>query len=216
MCFSCPHWDRIRLLLSPGSSVPVSGWACHGKTYQHSKPIGIIMAPVLLLLFQIVLASNTEVTTGHLSAGPAVAARKILGLRRAARHDQTPPRQPQQPSSATTVAPDDLQQALQRMLAVPIATPQSVLAAGHKGLDSAALRNWHLLARKLAAPGSNITLVAFGGSLTLGYGKYPEAWRDFMQGSWVEQLQRWLQVGPHISTIIHTRCQRTVCMQLEV
>jgi hypothetical protein len=101
------------------------------------------------------------------------------------------PLQQQQQVAAPTA---DLQQVLQAMLAVPIATPLSVLARGYKGVDPGALRNWHLLARKLGTPGANVTIVAFGGSLTAGYLKYQEAWKNSMDGSWVEQLVTWFEV----------------------
>jgi hypothetical protein len=87
-----------------------------------------------------------------------------------------------------TMPPSDLQQAMQRMLAVPIATPHSVLALGYKGLEADTLRNWHLLARKLGTQTENITVVTFGGSLTAGYLAGDE-------GSWVEQLVAWLKVS---------------------
>jgi hypothetical protein len=90
----------------------------------------------------------------------------------------------------------NLQQALQSMLAVPIATPRSVLARGYKGVEVDALRNWHLLARKLSTPGTNVTIVAFGGSITAGYMKFKkQEWKNSMEGSWVEQLVSWFQVS---------------------
>jgi hypothetical protein len=73
------------------------------------------------------------------------------------------------------------------MLAVPIATPRSVLALGYKGLEADTLRNWHMLARKLSTEGENVTIVTYGGSLTAGYLAGDE-------GSWVEQLIVWLKV----------------------
>jgi hypothetical protein len=88
-----------------------------------------------------------------------------------------------------------LQQALQTMMAVPFATHRSVLALGHKGLEPETLRNWHLLARKLSTPGANVTIVAFGGSITAGYLKLAEDWQSSLQGSWVESLVAWLKVG---------------------
>jgi hypothetical protein len=89
-----------------------------------------------------------------------------------------------------------LQQALQRMMAVPFATRRSVLALGYKGLEADTLRNWHLLARKLATPGSKVTIVTFGASLTVGYIKCPgEDWKNVMEGSWVEPMVAWLKVS---------------------
>jgi hypothetical protein len=46
--------------------------------------------------------------------------------------------------------------------------PEMLLARGYKGLAPAALRNWRQLADKLNTPGSNITIVTFGGSITGG------------------------------------------------
>jgi hypothetical protein len=81
------------------------------------------------------------------------------------------------------------------MLAVPIATPRSVLARGYKGVEPDTLRNWHLLARKLSTAGANVTIVAFGGSVTAGYMSFKQAWKSSMEGSWVEQLVSWLLVS---------------------
>jgi hypothetical protein len=134
-------------------------------------------ALVLLLLFQHLLVS----TASRAAAG------KVLGL--PSLHHASA-RQLQQ------LLPENQQKALQRMLPVPIATPQSVLALGHKGLDPAALRNWHVLARKLTTPGANVTIITFGESLTTGYLlSSTEPWRNSLEGSWVEQLLAWLKVG---------------------
>ncbi|KAF6254129.1 hypothetical protein COO60DRAFT_1462864 [Scenedesmus sp. NREL 46B-D3] len=70
-----------------------------------------------------------------------------------------------------------------------------LMALGYKGLDVASLRNWHLLARKLSTPGSTVTIVTFGGSLTAGYISFTHAWQSSMEGSWVEQLVAWLQAA---------------------
>jgi hypothetical protein len=87
------------------------------------------------------------------------------------------------------------QQVLQRMRSVPIATPAAVLELGYKGLEAHTLRNWHLLASKISRLDSNVTIVTFGGSLTLGYLARKEDWKSSMEGSWVEQLVKWLKVG---------------------
>lgn len=89
---------------------------------------------------------------------------------------------------------EDMQQALRRMMAAPFATPRSVLALGYKGLEADTLRNWHHLSRKLATPGSNVTVVSFGGSLTAGYIAKEEAWKSALDGSWVEPMVAWLKV----------------------
>jgi hypothetical protein len=44
--------------------------------------------------------------------------------------------------------------------------PESLLSRGFKGLAPAVLRNWRRLADKLGSPGSNVTVVMFGGSIT--------------------------------------------------
>jgi hypothetical protein len=133
-------------------------------------------ALVLLMLFQNWL----------LATATGAAAGRTLGQQ--SQH-HTSARQLQQ------LLPKDLQHALQRMLAEPLATPESVLALGHKGLDPAALRNWHKLARKLATPGSHVMVVTFGGSITTGYLDSPtEPWRNSLEGSWVEHLMIWLKV----------------------
>uniref|UniRef100_A0A383VXF2 SGNH hydrolase-type esterase domain-containing protein n=1 Tax=Tetradesmus obliquus TaxID=3088 RepID=A0A383VXF2_TETOB len=94
-----------------------------------------------------------------------------------------------------TPSANSLQQALQRMMAVPFATPRPVLALGYQGLEPDTLRNWHHLARTLATPGANVTIVTFGGSLTAEYIEYGEAWRSSLQGSWVEALLAWLKAS---------------------
>lgn len=48
-------------------------------------------------------------------------------------------------------------------------------------------RNWRLLARKLATPGSKITVVAFGGSITVGHYEYCE------NSSWPEEVVNWMR-----------------------
>uniref|UniRef100_A0A383WL49 SGNH hydrolase-type esterase domain-containing protein n=1 Tax=Tetradesmus obliquus TaxID=3088 RepID=A0A383WL49_TETOB len=90
---------------------------------------------------------------------------------------------------------EDMQQALRRMMAVPFATPRSVLALGYKGLEADTLRNWHHLASKLATPGANVTVVSFGGSLTAGYIAKEEAWKSALEGSWVEPMVAWLKAA---------------------
>jgi hypothetical protein len=128
------------------------------------------------------------------------AAVKLLQLLQAGPKANQPSRRLQE----NTVAAADLQQTLQKMLAVPIATPQSVLARGYNGLDAGSLRNWHLLARKLSTPGANVTVAVFGGSVTVGYGKFQQAWKNTV-GSWVEPLvANWLKVGRAV-------LQRTLC-----
>jgi hypothetical protein len=134
------------------------------------------------------------------SLGQPAAAGKLVQLLQAGPKEQQPTRKLQE----NTVAAADLQQTLQKMLAVPIATPQSVLARGYNGLDAGSLRNWHLLARKLGTPGANVTVAVIGGSVTVGYGKFQQAWKN-TDGSWVEPLvANWLKVGRAV-------LQRTLC-----
>uniref|UniRef100_A0A383VXD9 SGNH hydrolase-type esterase domain-containing protein n=1 Tax=Tetradesmus obliquus TaxID=3088 RepID=A0A383VXD9_TETOB len=117
-------------------------------------------------------------------------------IQRSARHvlgaqNKAPARQLHQAEPSA----EDMQQALLRMRAVPFNTPRPVLALGYKGLEADALRNWHLLARKLATPGATVTVVAFGGSLTAGYIDKPEAWKRAMDGSWVEPMVAWMKAA---------------------
>jgi hypothetical protein len=48
-------------------------------------------------------------------------------------------------------------------------------------------RNWDRLAHKLTTPGSNITVVAFGGSVTVGHHEFNE------NSSWPEESVAWLR-----------------------
>jgi hypothetical protein len=48
-------------------------------------------------------------------------------------------------------------------------------------------RNWDRLAHKLITPGSNITVVAFGGSVTVGHHAFNE------NSSWPEEAVSWLR-----------------------
>jgi hypothetical protein len=48
-------------------------------------------------------------------------------------------------------------------------------------------RNWDRLAHKLVTPGSNITVVAFGGSVTVGHHEFNE------NSSWPEESVAWLR-----------------------
>uniref|UniRef100_A0A383VWE2 SGNH hydrolase-type esterase domain-containing protein n=1 Tax=Tetradesmus obliquus TaxID=3088 RepID=A0A383VWE2_TETOB len=152
---------------------------------------------VLLLASHLGRSTVAAVTVhdGHAGAGNLLHLQEGLQAHRPARHlHQATP-------SADSL---QLQQAQQRMMAVPFATPRSVLALGHKGLEADTLRNWHLLARKLATPGENVTVVAFGGSVTAGYIEYGEAWKNSLQGSWVEALLAWLKAsfpGVRFSTL---------------
>jgi hypothetical protein len=59
--------------------------------------------------------------------------------------------------------------------------------------DAVAGRNWRRLAAKLATPGSNITVVTFGGSSSTGYGLQER------RANWVSQFCSWLQ-----SAFMHT------------
>ena len=74
-----------------------------------------------------------------------------------------------------TAAPPHL--AREHLFKVPLAAPEHVLRAGYKH-EVDAPRGWARLAHKLVTPGANVTVVAFGGSVTVGYVKsnasYPE------------------------------------------
>lgn len=47
-------------------------------------------------------------------------------------------------------------------------------------------RNWERLSQKLITPGSSITVVAYGGSVTVGHHQYNE------DSSWPEEFVRWM------------------------
>jgi hypothetical protein len=148
---------------------------------------------VMLARMCVCSAAGTAVATaGHGQTAAATAANTQVQL--------DLPTKPQGNQATRTLQQDvlslaELQQVLQRMRNVPIATPAAILQLGHKGLEAHKLRNWHLLARKLSRPGADVTIVTFGGSLTAGYLKLDEGWRSSMEGSWVEQLVKWLKVG---------------------
>uniref|UniRef100_A0A383WF64 SGNH hydrolase-type esterase domain-containing protein n=1 Tax=Tetradesmus obliquus TaxID=3088 RepID=A0A383WF64_TETOB len=65
--------------------------------------------------------------------------------------------------------------------------PEFLLARGYKGLAPAVMRNWRRLADKLNTPGSNVTIVTFGGSITVGYID------DSPGSSWVDTVKAWFQ-----------------------
>uniref|UniRef100_A0A383WFL8 SGNH hydrolase-type esterase domain-containing protein n=1 Tax=Tetradesmus obliquus TaxID=3088 RepID=A0A383WFL8_TETOB len=71
-------------------------------------------------------------------------------------------------SSSSSSSRRALQAANQQQRQQP-SMPDVLLARGYKGLAPAVLRNWRRLADKLNTPGSNVTVVAFGGSITAGY-----------------------------------------------
>jgi hypothetical protein len=147
------------------------------------------MAQLLLLLLARTCARSTAAAKA--SHGQPAAAGKLLPLSLQAGTTETLPNRRLQDNG---FAAADLQQTLQRMLAVPLVTPHSVLAPGSKLLEAGSLRNWHLLARKLSTPGANVTIVVFGGSVTVGYATHQEAWKNSI-GGWVEPMvANWLKV----------------------
>jgi hypothetical protein len=155
----------------------------------------IIKHLVLVLLARVCIysaAATAVATAGHGQTAAATAANTQAQL--------DLPTEPQVMQPTTNLQQDvltlaELQQVLQRMRSVLIATPAAILQLGYKGLEAHTLRNWHLLARKLSRTGADVTIVTFGGSLTAGYLKLDEDWRSSMEGSWVEQLVKWLKVG---------------------
>jgi hypothetical protein len=50
-------------------------------------------------------------------------------------------------------------------------------------------RNWRLLTKKLSTPGSKITVVAFGGSVTVGH------YATCENSSWPEEAVIWMQAA---------------------
>jgi hypothetical protein len=57
-------------------------------------------------------------------------------------------------------------QALEQQRQQVPSLPEALLSRGYKGLAPAVLRNWRQLADKLNTPGSPLTVVTFGGSIT--------------------------------------------------
>jgi hypothetical protein len=68
-----------------------------------------------------------------------------------------------------------------------VSGPNWLLSRGYNG--DIHTKNWRRLAQKLATPGSMIQIVTLGGSVTQGH---LEGARN---GSWVEQLEVWLQAA---------------------
>ncbi|KAF6260040.1 hypothetical protein COO60DRAFT_929522 [Scenedesmus sp. NREL 46B-D3] len=77
--------------------------------------------------------------------------------------------------------------ALQSLLQAQMSLPEDILAVGYKPLASPALRNWRRLARRLTTRGTTISIAAFGSQITMGHQT------DSPSGSWVEELQFWLE-----------------------
>lgn len=94
------------------------------------------------------------------------------------------------PEAAAAQAPADPTLSLQNLLQAQLSTPEDILALGFKPLASLALRNWRRLAHRLSARGTTITIAAFGSQITMGHQG------DSLKGSWVEELQSWLEVRP--------------------
>jgi hypothetical protein len=91
---------------------------------------GFITQLVLVILARNCAASTAAATA---SDGQPAAAGNLLQLgQQAGLRAQQPTRRLQE----SIIAAADLQQTLQRMLAVPLATPQSVLAPGYSGLEA--------------------------------------------------------------------------------
>jgi hypothetical protein len=80
---------------------------------------------------------------------------------------------------------------MQSMWAAPLglrsADAEQVLRSGFKYEVQG--RNWRLLTKKLATPGSKITVVAFGGSVTVGHYVTSE------KSSWPEEAVAWMQAA---------------------
>jgi hypothetical protein len=91
-------------------------------------------------------------------------------------------------TAATSATSQDPNSALQTLLQAQLSMPEEILALGFKPLASLALRNWRRFARRLSTPGANVTIAAFGSQVTMGHQG------DSLNGSWVEELEMWLQV----------------------
>eukprot|EP00882_Tetradesmus_deserticola_P025109 GHRQ01027557.1.p1 GENE.GHRQ01027557.1~~GHRQ01027557.1.p1 ORF type:complete len:180 (-),score=40.39 GHRQ01027557.1:33-572(-) len=80
---------------------------------------------------------------------------------------------------------------MQSMWAAPLglrsADADQVLRSGFK--HELQGRNWRLLANKLATPGSRISVVAFGGSVTVGH------YATCENSSWPEEAVAWMQAA---------------------
>jgi hypothetical protein len=89
----------------------------------------------------------------------------------------------------------------QSMMQTPLYGPDWLLSKGLKNELSG--RNWRRLAAKLATPGSNTTVVAFGGSVSTGFA-LPQR-----NANWISQFCAWLQSAfPHTNIIqVRSCCQ---------
>uniref|UniRef100_A0A383VYB4 SGNH hydrolase-type esterase domain-containing protein n=1 Tax=Tetradesmus obliquus TaxID=3088 RepID=A0A383VYB4_TETOB len=89
-----------------------------------------------------------------------------------------------EPQPTTPLTAAAAQKALERMMAAKLYGPEEVLKLAAK--PSPAPRNYKTLAQRLSSPGEKVKVVAFGGSVTAGYGL-----NDRRQ-NWAQQLTNWL------------------------
>jgi hypothetical protein len=90
-------------------------------------------------------------------------------------------------AAAPSLAAQQAQNSQHKMMQTPLYGPVWLLAEGVKGSLSSS-RNWARLAARLSSPGANITVAAFGGSVTAGYKLEPTRMH-----SWAYQLVGWLR-----------------------
>uniref|UniRef100_A0A383W6I2 SGNH hydrolase-type esterase domain-containing protein n=1 Tax=Tetradesmus obliquus TaxID=3088 RepID=A0A383W6I2_TETOB len=86
------------------------------------------------------------------------------------------------------------------MMRTAVQGPEWLLRKGLK--DELNGRNWRRLAAKLATPGSNITVVVFGGSASTGFGL------QLRNANWVSQFCSWLQSAFINTNIIQVNLAR--------
>jgi hypothetical protein len=83
------------------------------------------------------------------------------------------------------------------MLQTPLFGPEWLLRKALK--NDITGRNWRPLAAKLTTAGSNVTVVAFGGSASTGFGLQQRS------NNWISQLCDWLQAA--LKMCMCTRCE---------
>jgi hypothetical protein len=102
-----------------------------------------------------------------------------------------------------------VQKALRTVNQPTLYGPPSVLADGLKGCTNHP-RNWARLSQRLSTPGATVTIAAFGGSITAGFG-LPDR-----KQSWAYQFAGWLQEAfPDVSVnFVHNFARDGIQIQL--
>jgi hypothetical protein len=102
----------------------------------------------------------------------------------------------QEPAQSANLAAK-AKRSYQSMMRAPLYGPDWLLRKGLKNELNG--RNWRRLAAKLAAPGSNITVVVFGGSVSTGFALPRRS------ANWMGQFSDWLQSAFKHTNIIQVR-----------